>query len=90
MISAQSNGYGSLRCVSRTTTRELLRSESAATKRAQAYVVHVKKGIGQNSQNHKTLVTMGRADKQMTLETLLLEPSSTVGHLTVLAPIKRH
>ena len=48
------------------------------------------KGIGQNSQDHKTLDTMVRADMQMTLETLFLEPSSTVALLTVLSPITRH
>ena len=30
------------------------------------------KGIGQNTRDHKTLDTMGRADMQMTLETLFL------------------
>ena len=48
------------------------------------------KGIGQNTRDHKTLDTVGRADMQMTLETLFLEPSSTVALLTVLSPIKRH
>ena len=32
------------------------------------------KGIDQNTRDHKTLDTMGRADMQMTLETLFLEP----------------
>ena len=41
-------------------------------------------------ENNKTLVTMERADMQMTLETLFLEPSSTVALLTVLSPINDH
>ena len=36
-----------------------------------------KREIGKNTQNHKTLVTMERADMQMTLETLFLEPEDT-------------
>ena len=39
--------------------------------------IMTKREIGKNTQNHKTLVTMGRADMQMTLETLFLEPEDT-------------
>ena len=59
-------------------------------KRVQAFIVHVGKGIGKNTQHHKTLVTMERAIVWMTLGALFLEPTSTVTRLTVRAPIERH
>ena len=46
--------------------------------RVQAYVVHVGKGIGKNTQDHKTLDTMEHAVVRMTLGTLFLEPMMMV------------
>ena len=82
MISARSSGYGSLRSVSREQQPEICTVVSQLPhKRTQAYIVHVGKGIGENTQDHRTLEPMKHAVVRMTLGTLFLEPTSTViGH----------